>query len=63
MSDYGGLVAIIEEARATGREAAPLIACPRCGSLLDERSDGLRNCPMGHFRTNATTQGEIDGAY
>lgn len=60
--DFGGLRGIVEEARELAREQVshPLIDCPICGTPLDQR-DGISNCPMGHFRTIASTQSEIGG--
>jgi hypothetical protein len=53
MADFGGLRGILQAAAAIDeenkrREAEP-VACPRCGTPLDVR-DGIRNCPMGHYR-------------
>lgn len=57
--DFGGLGAIVEEARALDDDNAsrPLIDCPRCGTRLERNSAGVANCPMGHFTTSAPTQG------
>jgi hypothetical protein len=42
-----------ENARLREQEARePPVACPIDGSLLDMRTDGTRNCPMGNFRWN-----------
>lgn len=49
MSDYGGLGAIIREAQAL--PVPEVVACPRCGSLLQVNSAGVKNCPMGHWRS------------
>lgn len=59
--DFGGLRAIYDEAQNLDAENAmrPLVACPVCGTPLDRRSDGLANCPMGHFTTYAQTEGEL----
>lgn len=35
----------------------PLIDCPECGTTLEVRN-GLKNCPLGHFRTRAATKGQ-----
>lgn len=45
--------AIIEEAKALLEIEPELlkIACPRCGTPLDVNKDGVRNCPMGHYRS------------
>lgn len=55
MAEWGGLRAIIEEAKEIAREEreAPLIDCPICGTPLDKNSRGQLNCPMGHFRAEA----------
>lgn len=60
MSDYGGFKALKEAARqdAESDKNAPLIDCPVCGTVLDVNSAGVRNCPLGHYRTTATTKGE-----
>lgn len=51
-NDYGGLGGIIAEARSLEdtfrQQDRP--DCPMCGLLLDVRSDGVVNCPMGHYR-------------
>lgn len=52
--DWGGLRGILAEAEAVDawnreREANPL-ACPLCGTPLQIRGDGVRNCPLGHWR-------------
>lgn len=59
--DFGGLRAIVQEARALDDEVdrRPLVDCPHCGTALQRRPDGLGNCPMGHFTTRAQTQGEL----
>ena len=37
-------------ALAVAEAAAPPVACPICGELLDVRpKDNLRNCPLGHY--------------
>lgn len=62
--DFGGLGAIVEEARALDDDNAnrPLVACPFCGTLLDIRErDSLRSCPLGHFETTAETWGDYYG--
>ena len=53
------LLAIRDEARRIDAvdKAAPLLDCPVCGTPLDRRGDGWANCPLGHYRTNATTKG------
>ena len=38
----------MSEARTQAQD--PPAACPIDGSLLDIRSDGIRNCPMGNYR-------------
>lgn len=60
--DFGGLRGLIDEARALDEENEnrPLVDCQKCGTPLQRRSDGLGNCPMGHFTTWAQTQGEVD---
>lgn len=57
--EWGGLRGIFDEARVLDDELAraPLIDCPRCGTRLDVNARGERNCPMGHYRTTAQTQG------
>ncbi len=65
MNDFGGLRAIVEEARLLDAEnaARPLLDCPFCGTPLEIRPrDGLRHCPMGHFETTATTYGAYFGS-
>lgn len=49
---WAELIGIKEEARQMAAEdkAAPLVDCPICGTVLDENSRGVVNCPMGHFR-------------
>jgi len=51
MRDWGGYGTIIEEAREIDREerGKPPEGCPLCGTPLDVRDDGVRNCKMGHF--------------
>lgn len=66
MGDFGGLGAIVEEARALDDDNAnrPLIDCPRCGTRLERRErDGLKHCPMGHFETTADTYGDYFGRH
>ena len=48
MSDYGGLGAIVREAQSM--PVPEVVACPKCGALLDVNQAGVKNCPMGHFR-------------
>lgn len=48
--DWGGLGAILKEAKALAENEPPLIACPKCGTPLQQNADGVKNCPMGHFR-------------
>jgi hypothetical protein len=57
--DWGGLRVIIEESKAIAEAEAnaPLLDCPICGTPLDVNTRGERNCPMGHFTTNAQTKG------
>lgn len=45
--------AIIEEAKALLEIEPELLkqACPKCGTPLDVNSNGVRNCPMGHYRS------------
>ena len=65
MSDFGGLRAMVEEARQLDTENATrsLLDCPLCGTPLDVRErDGLKNCPMGHFETTADTYGDYYGS-
>ena len=50
MSDYGGFGAIIKEARVLAENPPPVVACPRCGTVLQTNSAGVKNCPMGHWR-------------
>lgn len=59
------LQAITEEAKLLRREdkQRELVSCPICGDILEENSDGLKNCPMGHFRTRARTHGELQGGW
>lgn len=54
---WAQLQAIRQEQRqmAEVERNAPLVACPRCGTPLDVR-DGIRNCPMGDFRTTRATR-------
>jgi hypothetical protein len=51
--DWGGYGAIIREARALdeAERTRPLIDCPLCGTPLQVRADGWRNCEMGHYTT------------
>lgn len=53
------LLAIIkdESERQTALRAEPLIDCPECGTLLQVRADGLKDCPLGHFTTRRTVKG------
>ncbi|MGE0229983.1 MAG: hypothetical protein AB7I38_17060 [Dehalococcoidia bacterium] len=41
-----------ERLEAAAAEAEP-DECPLCGWTLQVRSDGARNCPMGHYRWEA----------
>lgn len=55
MSDFGGFGAILKEAKALADEEKQHVspACPVCGTILDVRPrDGMRNCPLGHYRDN-----------
>lgn len=64
MNDFGGLGAIVEEARKLDADNADrlLLDCPICGTPLDVRPrDGLKHCPMGHFETTAETHGDYYG--
>lgn len=51
MSDYGGFGAIIKEAQAIADVERPIVACPRCGTRLDVNKNGVKNCPLGHWRS------------
>lgn len=65
MSDYGGYRALRDQARAeaVAERSEPLVDCPVCGTPLERRArDGMANCPLGHFRTRATTKGELGAA-
>ena len=44
--------AIIQQDREEARTQAqtPPDSCPFDGAVLDVRSDGIRNCPMGNYR-------------
>jgi len=45
----------IAKAQRKDAEAArqkPPVACPICGAVLDVGKGGVRNCPMGHYRTS-----------
>lgn len=50
--DWGGLRVIVSEARQITDNPRPEVACPRCGTPLQVNKDGVKNCPMGHYRTN-----------
>lgn len=53
------LLMFLEEARLKRieDEARPLLDCPVCGNPLDINARGVRNCDVGHFRTDRTTVG------
>ena len=50
MSDYGGFGAIVKEAKVLAENPPPVVACPKCGYLLQVNSAGMKSCPMGHWR-------------
>lgn len=52
MADWGGLGAIVKEAQKLAEEERVEIACPKCGTPLDVNKVGVRNCPMGHWRSD-----------
>ena len=56
--DWGGLRGIIDEARDLAREERDRVEvdCPLCGTPLDFNAHGEGNCPMGHYRTSASTK-------
>lgn len=49
-NDY---VAIVKEAQELLAIEPELLkqACPKCGEILQVNSEGVRNCPMGHYRS------------
>jgi hypothetical protein len=57
--DWGGLRGILDEAKQLAEEERqrPEVACPLCGTPLDENARGEKNCPMGHYRTQGTQGG------
>lgn len=62
--DWGGLGGIVNEARELDRsqKAQQLVDCPICGTPLQINRRNERNCPLGHYRTTATTLGEAGQA-
>lgn len=54
MTGWGTLVDIRKENLEAERAAtaAPPVACPICGEVLQVRGD-VRNCPWGHWRSGA----------
>ena len=59
--DFGGYKALAQQAAKERKEWSqePLIDCPVCGEVLDVRANGLKNCPLGHYRTRAATKGQL----
>jgi hypothetical protein len=47
------LIAITKEVRQIAEEdkRKPLLDCPNCGWPLEVNAKGVKNCPMGDFRT------------
>lgn len=58
--DFGGYKALMTQASTERKEWSdqPLIDCPVCGEVLDVRPNGLKNCPLGHYRTRAATKAQ-----
>ena len=61
MNDFGGYKALRTQARNEQQEwrEQPLVDCPVCGTVLDVRADGLKNCPLGHYRTRSSNKGGV----
>lgn len=55
---WNDLKAIADEARklAEAEKQMPEVACPVCGTPLDTNSRGVKNCPMGHYRSNGVRE-------
>lgn len=63
MSDWGGYRRILEEAKEEERaeRSAREVACPLCGTPLAFNSQGLGNCPLGHYRQSRPNQTQGEG--
>ena len=48
------LQAIIEAQKeaAAEEQTKEVIACPLCNALLNVNDQGVKDCPMGHYRTS-----------
>lgn len=56
--DYGGFRSIIDEARELANEerAREQVDCPLCGAPLDKNERGVKNCPLGHWRSDGALE-------
>lgn len=56
--DWGGLGAILTEAEqiAADVRSRPDVDCPVCGNRLDVNARGVRNCDVGHYRSDGTAE-------
>ena len=49
--DWGGFRLAARLAQYEVAQDEPVIACPKCGTLVSRNAGGVADCPLGHWRS------------